>query len=220
MLKGNLYSLKEFHQDTASYGEFCEHLSKDHGIGRGMPLNPAKYALAMRELLVHGSINPDDNTIDANIQSCLQVGYKRGFVNKDEANLYTFASPLHQQLWSWHLPPQTDYQLPLQDLFSFVKDTVSHFRPLQLDGSDRRVGSANHRLPEARYQEEYYRCVHKLTQGNVGISPEYAAAADLDLVASTSSFPRRSGALSSLVMEADWMSMTPGLQTMAHMDNG
>ena len=107
----------------------------------------------------------------------LHKGYKYGFVNLDEDSLYTFASPLHQQLWSWHLLPQTDYQLPFQDLFSFVKDTVSWFRPSQLDVSDRRVGSTNHRPPEAQYQDEYYRCVHTLTQGNVRISPEYAAAA-------------------------------------------
>ncbi|PVF96259.1 hypothetical protein CPB86DRAFT_709453, partial [Serendipita vermifera] len=28
-----------------------------------------------------------------------------------------------------------------------------------------------------QYQEEYYRCVHEITQGDVKISPEYAAAA-------------------------------------------
>jgi len=35
---------------------------------------------------------------------------------------------------------------------------------------------SSHRPPEAQYQEEYYRCVHNLTRGNVRISPEYAAA--------------------------------------------
>jgi hypothetical protein len=178
MLNGNLYSLKEFHQDTASYDEFCKHLSRDDGIAHGLPRNPAEYAKAMRALLLHGSIHSENKTIDADIRSCLQTCYKHGFVSMDDdAFLYTFPSPLHQQLWSWYLPPPTDYQLPSQDLFSFVKDSVSHFRPRQLNGSNRRVGSDNHRPPETQYQEEYYRCVHKLTEGNVQICPEYAAAA-------------------------------------------
>jgi hypothetical protein len=171
MLAGIPYSLKDFDQANASYDEFCRNLCHDIG----MPECPAEYAQAMRALLLHGSIDPRDKSIDADIQSDLEYGYKLGFVNKDEADLYTFASPLHQQLWSWHLPPQIDYQLPFQDLLSFVKDTVSCFRLTQLDASDHRVGSANH--PEAQYQEEYSRCVHKLTEGNVRISPEYAAAA-------------------------------------------
>ncbi|PVF96575.1 hypothetical protein CPB86DRAFT_708701, partial [Serendipita vermifera] len=41
----------------------------------------------------------------------------------------------------------------------------------------RRIGASDHRPPEAQYQEEYYRCVHEITDGNVVISPEYAAAA-------------------------------------------
>jgi hypothetical protein len=172
--------------------------ASSYPIQRGTPLEPADYAQAMRTLLFLGSINPRDKTIDADIQTCLEDGYKHGFVAKDEADQYIFASPLHQQLWSWRLLPQVDYQLPYQDLLSFVKGTVAYFRPQQLDGSDRRVGSTSHRHPEAQYQEEYYRCVHNLTEGNVQISPEYAAAAGSR--PATSSFPRRSGALSSLAM--------------------
>jgi hypothetical protein len=81
----------------------------------------------------------------------LQEGYRYGFFNLDEDPLYTFAPPLHQQLWSWYPLPQTNYQIPFQDLLSFVKVTVSHFRPSQLEVSDRRVGSASHRPPEAQY---------------------------------------------------------------------
>jgi hypothetical protein len=176
MVTGKPYHLEQFRQDTALYSEVCQHLYMDHGTRRGMPSTPAKYARAMRALL-HGSINPNDTSIHPDIASCLREAHTSGYVDMDGTNQYTFASPLHQQLWSWHLLPPTDYQLPYQDLVSFVTDTVSRFSPSQLDKSDRRVGSASHRPPEARYQEEYYRCVHKLTEGNVRISPEYAAAA-------------------------------------------
>jgi hypothetical protein len=103
MQKGIAYSLDDFYQNNASYGKFFQFLSEDHGIKRGTPREPADYAQAMRTLLFHGSINPRDKTIDADIQTCLKDGYKRGFVDKDEADHYIFASPLHQQLWSWPL---------------------------------------------------------------------------------------------------------------------
>jgi hypothetical protein len=98
MQKGIAYSLDDFYQNNASYDKFCQFLSEDHGIQGGTPLEPADYAQTMRALLFHGSINPHDETIDADIQTCLDGGYNRGFVDKDEADHYIFASPLHQQL--------------------------------------------------------------------------------------------------------------------------
>jgi hypothetical protein len=177
MLKGVTYTLEQFHQDTTSFDEFCEHLSTDRGIRRGMPQSPAEYARAMRALLLDGSINNYDKNIAEAIRKTLGKGFLHGFVNQDDDGHYTFPSPLHQQLWSWRLLPQTDYQLPYQDLVSFVEAIASRFTPSQLDQLDRRVGSASHRPPDAQYQEECYRCIHNLTEGNVQISPEYAAAA-------------------------------------------
>jgi hypothetical protein len=174
MLNGVTYSLEQFHQDTTSFDELCSHLSVDRGIGRGMPKDAAEYAQAMRTLLL-GSIDCKKGSTKK-LRDDLRKSYRQGFVDI-EANQYTFASPLHQQLWSWRLLPQTSYKIPHQNLISFVEETVSRFRPSQLGTSERRVGSASHRPPEAQYQEEYYRCVHNLTNGNVRISPEYAAAA-------------------------------------------
>jgi len=177
MLTGDVYRLEDFHKDTASYGEFCIYLYMDHGIGRGMPEDLADHAQAMRALLLHGAIDPRDTNIEPDIHLRLRDAYTCGYVDMDRANLYTFASPLHQQLWSWHLLPQTGCQIPHGDLISFVKDSVSRFRPPHLDKLARRVGSASHRPPTAQYQEEYCLCIHNVTQSNVRISPEYAAAA-------------------------------------------
>ena len=175
MLTGKSYSLEDFHKDTPSYDEFCLSLYMDPGVGRGVSRQPDRFAPAIRALLFHGSIDTDDTSIDQDIASRLREAYTWGQIYIDGANRYIFSSPLHQQVWSWHLQ-QTDYRIPYQDLISFVKDTILHFRPLRLDKFDRQVGSASHRPPEAQYQEEYCRRVHKLTEGNVRITPEYAAA--------------------------------------------
>jgi hypothetical protein len=117
MLHGVIYNLEQFHKDTASFDELCEHLSKDHGIGRGMPQDPAEYAPAMRALLLDGSINRYDKDIPKDIMKKLRKSYQHGFVNLTENNYYAFPSPLHQQLWSWHLLPQTDYQFHMKIWF-------------------------------------------------------------------------------------------------------
>lgn len=176
MLEGKSYSLEEFFNDT-SYDELCEHFIMDEGIGRGVPTDKRchEYAAAMRLLLVERSIDPQSSTA-ASMEHVFLDAYRNGYIEMNEADRYAFTSPLHQQLWSWRLLPQTDYEIPFQDLFSFVKAAIFRFRPIQLGQSDRRVGSDSHDAPEAQYQDECYRCVHDLTKGNVRISPEYAAA--------------------------------------------
>ncbi|PVG02084.1 hypothetical protein CPB86DRAFT_38650, partial [Serendipita vermifera] len=83
-------------------------------------------------------------------------------------------SPLLQHLWSFRLLPPVDHQIPYPCLFSFVEPTVSCFKPSKLTGPDRRIVASQYRPPE--YQEEYYRCVHDATKGNVRFTPEYVAA--------------------------------------------
>jgi hypothetical protein len=175
MLKGNAYSLEDFHQDTPSYDEFCTHINN---FRPKPPSNPTQYAQAMNTLLLHGPINRYDRNISEDILSMLHSAHRYGFIELDEDDWYTFPSPLSQHVWSWQLLPLSNYQLPFHDLFSFVVAIASYFKPEQLTGSDRRVGASRYRSPETQYQEECYRCVHKITHGNVRISPEYAAATE------------------------------------------
>jgi len=63
-------------------------------------------------------------------------------------------------------------------LYSLIQDTFARFRPVQLFSTERRVGSTTTRPTEAQYQNEFYRALHDITEGNVCISPEYAAQTD------------------------------------------
>ncbi|CAG8731944.1 14157_t:CDS:2, partial [Acaulospora colombiana] len=176
MLSGHEYDVDSFHQDNPSYDEFNHHLVKHSVIHHGFPYDPEPYILAMKELLLHGEIVFNDHSFNQDTLLKLKEAHENGFVELNEDKRYTFPSPLIRQVWSWHLLPSPNYQLPYTDLFSLVKATVAHFRPSQLTGSDRRIGASDHRPPKAQYQDEYYRCVHEITNGNVRISPEYAAA--------------------------------------------
>ena len=116
MLDGMPYCLDDFHNDTLSLGEFCScrHLSMDRGISRGMPRDQdlASYAQAMKIILIDGSIDLRNQRIPQTIHEIVAEAYRRGFVNLNMAGLYTLPSPLHQQLWSWRLGLQANYQLP------------------------------------------------------------------------------------------------------------
>ncbi len=177
MLNGHEYSLEEFQQDNPSYNHFTQYLATRSNVRRGLPEYTAEWAPAMKALLLCGEIPFDDKDTETNTLSKLREAYESGFIHLNEADRLAFASPLMRQMWSWRLLPSPYYELPYPDLLSFVKATVTRLRPSQLTGSDRRVGASNHRPPEAQYQEEYFRCVHEVTDGNVGISPEYATAA-------------------------------------------
>lgn len=142
---------------------------------RGIPTYSTRYAEAMRALLYHGSIHCEDTRVEDYILLSLSEGYKCDFVYLNEANRYIFASPLHQQMWSWHLLLQVNHNLPHDNFLSFVKATMSQFRSCQL-GESGLEGSDSHGPSETQYKDEYYRCIYDLTCGNVKISPEYAAA--------------------------------------------
>ena len=89
---------------------------------------------------------------------------------------YMFPSPLHAVYVSWKLEP-TNEMPQLTTLFDLVIDVISNFKPSQLHLPIRRVGSRSmDNLPEAQYQDEFYRSVFSVTSGNVCISPEFASA--------------------------------------------
>lgn len=177
MLKGERYGLEEFQKDNPSLDNLTTHLVAHRDVSRGLPSRRLEYAQAMKALVLHHQIYIEDESIAPEILSKLEEAYELGFIDSNADEQYCFPSPLTRQIWSWHILPSLNYQLPYSDLLSFVTATVTRFRPLQLTGSDRRVGASDRRPPESQYQEEYYRCVHEITDGNVGISPEYGTAA-------------------------------------------
>ena len=176
MLDGHRYTLEELQQDDPFFHALTTHLLNHPSIQHGLPREHAPYALAMKALLLHDKIEIEEE-IEKEILLKLEEAHKLGYIEIDSDRHYTFPSPLIRQLWSWHLLPAPGYQLSYPNIFSFIEATVALFTPSHLTEANRRVGDSDRRPPEAQYQVEYYRCVHQLTEGNVGISPEYAAAA-------------------------------------------
>ena len=65
----------------------------------------------------------------------------------------------------------------LTSLFDLAFDAISKFKPSQLHLPIRRVSPrSTDKLPEAQYQDEFYRSVFSITFGNVRLTPEFASA--------------------------------------------
>jgi hypothetical protein len=61
-------------------------------------------------------------------------------------------------------------------LFELFLETITKFKPSQLQLALCRVASESTHPPEAQYQDEFYNSLLSATSGNVRISPEYASA--------------------------------------------
>jgi hypothetical protein len=88
---------------------------------------------------------------------------------------YVFPSPLHAACLSWRLEP-TDCFPSFDTLLELSTAVISRFKPSQLYLPIRHVGSQSVKsVPEAQYQDGFYRSVFSVTSRNVRIFPEFAS---------------------------------------------
>jgi hypothetical protein len=129
-----------------------------------------------RNLLKYGAVDRNEDE-DAAIRKC----HRRGWIHADLAandaiTRYAFPSPLHTVCLSWRLEP-TNNMPHLTSLFDLALDAISKLKPSQLHLPIHRVSHrSTDKLPEAQYQDEFYRSVFSVTFGNVRLSPEFASA--------------------------------------------
>jgi len=100
---------------------------------------------------------------------CHRSGWIHSYMDEEE-NIYTFSPPLHSVIISWFLKPSNDMpQYPTA--FELCFAVLSNFKPSQMYIPIRRVGAptAISPLPEAQYQDEFYRSLFSVTAGNVCI---------------------------------------------------
>ena len=151
-------------------------------FGRGLPLaeelsgHPDIVAF-FRTLIRNGEVEEGVGN-----QEVIHKCHRKGWIHAYEApssyiTRYTFASPLHSAFISWILEPSNNmpsYPSALELCFA----VISKFKPSRMHIPIRRAGapSTMEPLPEARYQDEFFRSVFSVAAGNVRISPEFASA--------------------------------------------
>jgi hypothetical protein len=120
---------------------------------------------------------------DEAAQICHRRGWLHSYMNREGSTYYTFSSPLHSVYISWLLAPSNNMPA-YSSVFNLCLAAISKFKPSQIHIPIRRVGAPSHttRVPEAQYQDEFYRAVFSVTAGSVRISPEFMSATGADVV--------------------------------------
>lgn len=129
-----------------------------------------------KKLLEDGVVDGNEDN-DAAIRKCHRHGWIHAELTVDEPIMrYALSSPLRAVLLSWRLEP-TNEMPHFTTLYDLALDAIFKFKPSRLHLPICRVGpSSTDRLPEAQYQDEFYRSVFATTSGNVRIFPGFASA--------------------------------------------
>jgi len=150
---------------------------------RGLPsygdLRVPAVACVFSSVLRTGSVQDTDFTTEDN-SSALQWCFRKGWLHTDYIDnkiKYFFPSSLHRWYIEWKLWGFLDATFRADNILDFVIDVISTFSPRMLS-TTRRVSAAGHvqRPPEARYQDEFYRCCHTHSNGSLVTFPEFGTA--------------------------------------------
>ena len=147
---------------------------------RGLPLarelQNSSVARIFEVVLYSGVITDTDLTCDDE-RAALQQCFHNGWLHAD--NLaggvgYCFPSPLHHWYMEWKLWGKLSTAIPISatNILDFVVAVIRLFSPQYL--ATRRIGPGFiQHLPEAQYQDEFYRCCHSYSKGCLITLPEY-----------------------------------------------
>ena len=154
---------------------------------RGLPDNDALQIpavarvlrTALRDNVIMDAMFPGAEG-SAALKRCFVQGWlhaDKGVSKEPEIAGYFFASPLHRSFVEWKLSGQNP-AVPIQapNLLEFVIQVIKCFSPLNLS-YPRIIGPYYFQtLPEAQYQDEFYRCCYDLTTGVLATLSEFGTA--------------------------------------------
>ncbi|PVF91002.1 hypothetical protein CPB86DRAFT_792341 [Serendipita vermifera] len=169
-------------------GNFLQELSR-HGIfSRGLPsrddLSKSKtgFAESLHEVLkapdrfVIITENGNQHDLEEKLRRCLENGWLFSEYADGGKVRYRFASRLHELYTEWLLLRREDL-IKESDLQAFVIEVIKHFSPQNLKKrNDLSDSSAAQPIPEAQFQQEFYRACGAYTGGCVTTFPECGTA--------------------------------------------
>jgi hypothetical protein len=161
-----------------------EALAKKSIFSRGLPMrqfvqNPG-VARVLRNVLRDGKVTAmvpipfSDQQMDPALELCNKNGWLyHGVSSPTEATReYVFASPLHRRYVEWMLYGNPKGEIKEKSLTTFALAVIRHILPLNL-AEPRNIGSSVQSIPEAQFQDEFYRACSSYTQNCVVSFPEF-----------------------------------------------
>ena len=154
-------------------------------FARGLPtqsnLQDISVAHVFTTVLREGFIMDKDCTTKDQknaLSECFQCGWlhsdKLNDFGQPEEVSYLFSSLLHRWFVEWKLLDAIPSKpFVTTNILRFILDVIRTFSPQALL-NERRVGPGFiQRPPEAQYQDEFYRCCHKISNGSLVTFPEF-----------------------------------------------
>jgi hypothetical protein len=153
----------------------------EHGIfSRGLPTrndleNPEKsFVEDLRKVLKQPSRSLEEKDDQPNSISPLRLCLKQGWLFSEPADRgmvkYLFASQLHELYTQWLLL-RSEVLIQDPDLQTFVIEVIKRFSPQNLQERED-LSTTPQRIPEAQFQQEFYRACCFYTGGCVTTFPE------------------------------------------------
>ncbi|PVF96379.1 hypothetical protein CPB86DRAFT_762176 [Serendipita vermifera] len=180
---GTKYSLETF-WTKYSIEKFWDSLDKRSVFRRGLPMRTdlEKPAIAhvLREVLRYHAVNAEmfESEYQDALIMCWKEGWLHSTVQQDRSTVYIFTSPLHRWFVEYFLGTQVTHTNTImeENLLDFVINVIGHFSRKQLS-HPRAIGASNkQRPPEAQFQDEFYRCCHKYSNGSLISFPKFGNA--------------------------------------------
>lgn len=154
-------------------------------FSRGLPkveyLQEAALAKVFREVTRRGEIQVvvPPTFSSKKMDPTISLAHKNGWLYSEQlkpsrATLhYTFASPLHQRYVEWILfGMPTNGTIKEKKVVDFSIAVIRKFSPLNLE-APRCLGTSVQRIPEAQFQDEFYRACSDHTKNCVASFPEF-----------------------------------------------
>ena len=137
------------------------------------------FRTALRENVIADTMFPEVEE-SAALKQCFAQGWlhtDKGVLKDGETAAYFFASSLHRLFVEWKLFCR-NLDIPIQapNLLEFEIQIIKRFSPLNFP-HPRTVGPYYFQtVPEAQYQDEFYRCCYGLTAGSLTTLSEFGTA--------------------------------------------
>jgi len=149
-------------------------------FSRGLPtridLKNNKYATCLTQVIKapeRSVVVTQDQDINEPLRQCLVRGWLFSERDAEERIKYRFASELHERYVQWLL---CDREVPIKDpdLPTFVIKVLQYFCRMNLKTREdlKSSGSAPQSIPEAQFQQEFYRACCDYTKSTVTTLPE------------------------------------------------
>jgi len=178
-----LFTMSDFSQHFTSH-HLYEGLQGASIFRRGLPGNDILQTPSVAHILrtaLRENVIVDTMFSEAEESKALRLCFAQGWLhtekcvsNNREIVGYFFASRLHRLFVEWKLSGQNPpILIEAPSLLEFAIQIVKRFSPLNLS-CPRSVGPYYFQtLPEAQYQNEFYRCCYDLTAGSLTTLPEF-----------------------------------------------